>query len=208
MWFTLGIREAIKGWDKGLKDMCVGEKRKLTIPPALAYGKEGKGKTPEILPLLYLFLSLLIYSWPKSLASFQASVSVVFSGAQLYFIFIPSNLKCLLRYHLGCWICVCVNASWMCMCKPRSCLWVSLEPRRTPSTATYLLVFSADTVKTRRLFLQEGMLYSFPPPDTFSHACYPKWDMQERWQPCWRLLKMYWMLHGQKKNIASNVFCQ
>ena len=52
MWFTLGIREAIKGWDKGLKDMCVGEKRKLTIPPALAYGKEGKGKTPEVLPLL------------------------------------------------------------------------------------------------------------------------------------------------------------
>lgn len=52
MWFTLGIREAIKGWDKGLKDMCVGEKRKLTIPPALAYGKEGKGKTPEVLPIL------------------------------------------------------------------------------------------------------------------------------------------------------------
>lgn len=52
MWFTLGIREAIKGWDRGLKDMCVGEKRKLTIPPALAYGKEGKGKTPEVLPLL------------------------------------------------------------------------------------------------------------------------------------------------------------
>jgi len=52
MWFTLGIREAIKGWDKGLKDMCVGEKRKLTIPPALAYGKEGKGKMSELLPLL------------------------------------------------------------------------------------------------------------------------------------------------------------
>lgn len=50
MWFTLGIREAIKGWDKGLKDMCVGEKRKLTIPPALAYGKEGKGKMSELLP--------------------------------------------------------------------------------------------------------------------------------------------------------------
>lgn len=43
MWFTLGIREAIKGWDKGMQDMCAGEKRKLVIPPALAYGKEGKG---------------------------------------------------------------------------------------------------------------------------------------------------------------------
>lgn len=44
VWFTLGIREVIKGWDKGLQNMCTGEKRKLTIPPSLAYGKEGKGK--------------------------------------------------------------------------------------------------------------------------------------------------------------------
>lgn len=43
MWFTLGIRQAIKGWDNGLQGMCAGEKRKLVIPPALAYGKEGKG---------------------------------------------------------------------------------------------------------------------------------------------------------------------
>ncbi|XP_074122813.1 peptidyl-prolyl cis-trans isomerase FKBP14 isoform X3 [Sminthopsis crassicaudata] len=46
IWFTLGILEALKGWDRGLKGMCVGEKRKLTIPPALGYGKEGKGKIP------------------------------------------------------------------------------------------------------------------------------------------------------------------
>ena len=43
MWFTLGIMEVLKGWDKGLQDMCSGEKRKLVVPPALAYGKEGKG---------------------------------------------------------------------------------------------------------------------------------------------------------------------
>ncbi|KAI5106121.1 peptidyl-prolyl cis-trans isomerase FKBP14 precursor, partial [Silurus meridionalis] len=42
VWFTLGIREVIKGWDKGLQNMCTNEKRKLTVPPSLAYGKEGK----------------------------------------------------------------------------------------------------------------------------------------------------------------------
>jgi len=36
--FTLGAGQVIQGWDKGLVDMCVGEKRKLTIPPHMGYG--------------------------------------------------------------------------------------------------------------------------------------------------------------------------
>lgn len=33
--FTLGRREAIQGYEKGLQDMCVGEKRKLVVPPEM-----------------------------------------------------------------------------------------------------------------------------------------------------------------------------
>ncbi|XP_063308401.1 peptidyl-prolyl cis-trans isomerase FKBP14 [Pelobates fuscus] len=71
VWFTLGIKEVIKGWDKGLKDMCVGEKRKLAIPAALAYGKEGKGKIPPESNLIFHIDLIEIRNGPRSHESFQ-----------------------------------------------------------------------------------------------------------------------------------------
>jgi len=45
--FQIGIGQVVKGWDQGLLDMCVGEKRKLTVPPHLGYGEQGAG---EVIP--------------------------------------------------------------------------------------------------------------------------------------------------------------
>ncbi|KAI9706714.1 MAG: Peptidyl-prolyl cis-trans isomerase fpr2 [Candelina mexicana] len=70
--FTVGNGQVIKGlvtiagkystvanispiarWDDNLLDMCVGEKRKLTIPPKFGYGDRGAGPIPAKSTLIF-----------------------------------------------------------------------------------------------------------------------------------------------------------
>ncbi|XP_037532948.1 peptidyl-prolyl cis-trans isomerase FKBP14 [Nematolebias whitei] len=71
LWFTLGMKEVLKGWDKGLQNMCAGERRKLTIPPSLAYGKEGQGNIPPSSTLIFDIELMEIRNGPRSHESFR-----------------------------------------------------------------------------------------------------------------------------------------
>ena len=41
--YTLGMGQAIQGWEKGMQGICAGERRHLVIPSDFAYGNHGTG---------------------------------------------------------------------------------------------------------------------------------------------------------------------
>jgi len=51
--FTLGQNTVIQGWEQGVLGMKVGGKRKLIIPPHLAYGPRAMGLIPTNSTLVF-----------------------------------------------------------------------------------------------------------------------------------------------------------
>ncbi|KAE8588369.1 hypothetical protein XENTR_v10022486 [Xenopus tropicalis] len=49
----IGKGYVIAGMDEGLLGLCTGEKRRVTIPPHLGYGEEGRGKIPGSAVLVF-----------------------------------------------------------------------------------------------------------------------------------------------------------
>ena len=51
--FRLGTGAVIPGFDQGVTGMKVGGKRRLTIPPNLAYGSTGQGSIPPNATIIF-----------------------------------------------------------------------------------------------------------------------------------------------------------
>ncbi|XP_062862321.1 peptidyl-prolyl cis-trans isomerase FKBP7 [Trichomycterus rosablanca] len=70
-WFVLGVGEVIEGLDLGLKDMCPGEKRKITVPPSLAFGEKGKDPVPPHATVIFEVELLHLRRGPRSMEAFN-----------------------------------------------------------------------------------------------------------------------------------------
>lgn len=65
--FQLGVGEVIPGWDEGVPGMKVGGKRKLIVPPNLAYGSRTDTKIPPNSTLVFEIELVKIVTDPNKL---------------------------------------------------------------------------------------------------------------------------------------------
>ncbi|KAF7192486.1 FK506-binding protein 2 [Pseudocercospora fuligena] len=76
--FKLGDGQVIQGWDEGLLGMCIGQSRKLTIPPELGYGDYGAGPIPPKATLVFetKLMDIVNMSKDEKASATEESISI------------------------------------------------------------------------------------------------------------------------------------
>ncbi|XP_028825413.1 peptidyl-prolyl cis-trans isomerase FKBP9 [Denticeps clupeoides] len=67
----IGLGYVISGMDKGLQGVCVGERRRITMPPHLAYGQHGAGKDIPGSAVLVFDIHVIDFHNPKDTLEIQ-----------------------------------------------------------------------------------------------------------------------------------------
>ncbi|KAM6966847.1 peptidyl-prolyl cis-trans isomerase FKBP10-like [Tautogolabrus adspersus] len=91
----IGMGYVIKGMDKALQGLCIGEKRRITIPPHLAYGEEGVGDLIPGSAVLVFDIHVIDFHNPKDPVKITVSHKPQECSA-------TSEADDLIQYHYNC----------------------------------------------------------------------------------------------------------
>lgn len=91
----IGMGYVITGMDQGLLDVCVGETRRVIIPPHLAYGEQGAGKDIPGSAVLVFDVDIIDFHNPKD----NITVEIVFKPEICNE---TSDANDLIHYHYNC----------------------------------------------------------------------------------------------------------
>ncbi|XP_062331007.1 peptidyl-prolyl cis-trans isomerase FKBP10 [Osmerus eperlanus] len=91
----IGMGYVISGMDKGLQGVCVGEKRRIVMPPHLAYGEQGAGQDIPGSAVLVFDIHVIDFHNPKDSVEIQVTHKPEVCNE-------TSDINDLIHYHYNC----------------------------------------------------------------------------------------------------------
>ncbi|KAF5880160.1 peptidyl-prolyl cis-trans isomerase FKBP10-like, partial [Clarias magur] len=91
----IGLGYVISGMDKGLQGVCMGERRRITMPPHLAYGQQGAGTEIPASAVLVFDIHVIDFHNPKD----PVQVDVTFRPEVCN---VTSEVNDIIQYHYNC----------------------------------------------------------------------------------------------------------